>query len=651
MSFNNNQQMDKCLEENPYVTFNSSSEGVSRLFDSEWDFTALKQVKKKLSFSAIDEQHRKYVQSCMFAVVEHQRQKSNSLDVTVSHLMTIVKNLNYIIRHWGKSDFSLLAHDREWKRLKRALAGKYSFGTLKQLSATINLLTDVGITNRVVSAKEYSKLKSSRDEKQCIAFPEAIHIQVLSQVVETVEKYHKDRHSISEVIEQAYKLRDTEYTIELAKHNVSKLTHNQQAAFNARILRHAKKLAKSIPDFEMRFDGKWLHELLKQCFICVALFSGARTQEILTMNKESYEVKQGIPLVSGLTSKGNDGQPIYTVWNTHPIVKNALEVAYDASQSMRVYHQNRLEIAKHNGDVSKDAYDAAMEELEGAFISCDYRGQVPRPYYRLRFDNDVSGLGLKLFDIQATEEDVEEFNVLNPDWAGELELGGTLPKLSPHDIRRSFAVFVVRNQLGNELTIKYQLKHKNLRMSRWYINYSELARTNKLLMDKDLLKEFHKAVEDVSVDALDDIYNVSDRLSGIEGEKIRAIKEKMLKKGEKVYMNRDELRMLLRSKEKALVILPTGGYCTSRDCERLCSMNEVTKSRKNCGRVVTDKGAKKMARERIELIRSFRKINELRDQAYSSLLSARKEKILIIEQTLTFHGIPYESFTDNIKAH
>ncbi len=33
-----------------------------------------------------------------------------------------------------------------------------------------------------------------------------------------------------------------------------------------------------------------------------------------------------------------------------------------------------------------------------------------------------------------------------------------------------------------------------------------------------------------------------------------------------------------------------------------------------------------MARERLQLIRSFRKINDLRDQAYSSLLSARKEK-------------------------
>ncbi len=50
MSLNNNQQMDKCLEDNPYVTFSSSSEGVSRLFDSEWDFTALKQVKRNCLF-------------------------------------------------------------------------------------------------------------------------------------------------------------------------------------------------------------------------------------------------------------------------------------------------------------------------------------------------------------------------------------------------------------------------------------------------------------------------------------------------------------------------------------------------------------------------------------------------------------------------
>jgi len=641
----------KQYEENPYVTFDSKGKGKSRLYDISWDFSSLGQNKNKVRFEHIEHQHRKNVQAYLFALMENKKRQSASEQVTVSTLLSSVKYMNALICYWGCSDFSLLSDKREWRNLKRNIKGLWSESTLQGISSTINKMSDAGLTGRYVTKKEYVRLKSKRVNQQHIALPEAIHAQVIFQVVECVEKYHSYRHSISSVMGKVIAFRDKEYSFELKKRGTKVLSQAQKITFNKRMSYNTDKMSKpyGIPDFRVKFDGKWLHDLLRQCLICIGLFSGARKMELLSMNKDSYGTKDGIPIISGYRSKDNEGQPIYTTWNTHPIVKQALELAFDATQSIRQYHKEKLRLGMEQGDVSLDEFRYGIEELDSAFIKCDLSSRIINNY-RLKVSNHTSGLGLKLFNIRATVEDIKEFDLLNPSRAGTLNLGGTLPKFSLHDLRRSFAVFVVRNRLGNDQTVKYQLKHKNLNMSRWYTNYSALARINKLFMDEDLLRECDKAVEEATLDALDDIYNGSETLSGVEGEKIAERKMESLRKGEQVYMSRDDLRALLRSKEKALVILPTGGYCTSRDCERLCSMTDLIEGKKNCGKVITDKGAKRMAREREELIRSFRDMNAFEDYAYSTLLFARKKKILQIEQTLDTHKIPYKKFTDKIKV-
>lgn len=75
---------------------------------------------------------------------------------------------------------------------------------------------------------------------------------------------------------------------------------------------------------------------------------------------------------------------------------------------------------------------------------------------------------LSILDLKATLEDIEEFDLLNETRTGQLKLNGTLPKLSPHDFRRSFAVFMKRYGLGNAQTIKFQYKHENIVMSDYY---------------------------------------------------------------------------------------------------------------------------------------------------------------------------------------
>ncbi|EMG7549545.1 hypothetical protein NDJ09_13395 [Vibrio alginolyticus] len=651
-------QLRQELAENPYVTFDSDDNGVSRVFDAVWDFHALNQNQKIISFGHIADKYRRDIQSYLYGLIQWQKKNSSSNShVAVSSLRRSRNHLKAIATRWGKSDFSVLSSEREWKKCTKALYGVGVEGSCRHIASTINALNKAGLVTRYVHKREYSQwVKPNTGEGQAIAFPEAIHVSILKTVVEFVEAYHPYRHQISAAMEKFYTYQDEMLNAELKALGVSALNEKQMKIFNVRISRRTSKWPerKAIPNFSFYRRGNWLGILLRMCFICVGLFSAARRVELLSMNKESYDdTLAAVPKVSGFSTKGNKGEKVYTTWNTAPIAKLALELAFDATQAARKYQLERLDEGYQNGHLTQDQHNAKKQDLESAFISSDIpfdsEALINKSSLKYKVDGSYDALNMQEFNITATAEDVDEFDLLNPERAGSLKVGGGLPKLSPHDLRRSFVVFMVKNRLGNALTVKYQLKHRNINMSNWYANYSELARTNQLLMDTQLMSEFDTAIEASAVDAWDEIYNVSDTLSGAEGERIAQNKAERLAQGEDVVMSRSELEALVRSGDKAIVLLPTGGYCTNRNCERLCSLMDIVEV--PCEhKVVTDKAAKRLSRERDNLIASFRAINDMGDYANELILDARKKKIQSIEPTLVKHSIPFDSFNDDIKA-
>lgn len=651
-------QLRQELAENPYVTFNSDEEGVSRVFDVEWDFHALNQNNKTLSFGRINEKYRHDIQSYLYALIQYQKEKSNSNShMAVGSLKTYRNLFKAIATRWGKSDFNLLSSEREWKKCTKALHGVGGERVCTHIASTINALNKAGLVTRYVRKRECSQwVKPDAGNGQAIAFPETIHVSLLKTVVKFVETYHPYRHQISAAMEKLYTYQDEMFNAELKALGVSALNERQMKTFIVRISRRTSKWPerKVIPNFSFHRRGNWLGTLLRMCFICVGLFSAARKEELLSMNKESYDdTLAAVPKVSGFSTKGNKGEKIYTTWNTAPIAKLALELAFDATQAARKYQLERLEDGYQDGLLTRDQYEAKRQDLESAFVSPDIPFSsdtvINKASLKYKIEGYCDALNMKEFNITATAEDVDEFDLLNPERAGSLKVGGGLPKLSPHDLRRSFVVFMVKNRLGNALTVKYQLKHRNINMSNWYANYSELARTNRLLMDTQLMSEFDAAIEISAVDAWDEIYNISDTLSGAEGERIALNKAERLAQGEKIVMSRSELLALVRSGDKSIVLLPTGGYCTNRNCERLCSLMDIVEA--PCEhKVVTDKAAKRLSRERDNLIASFRAINDMGDYANELILDARKKKIQSIEPTLVKHSIPFDSFKDDIKA-
>ncbi|WP_119564912.1 hypothetical protein [Vibrio cholerae] len=651
-------QLRQEIAENPYVTFDSNKNGVSRLFDLVWDFHGLNQNKKIISFKHIDEKYRLDIQSYLYALMQWQKKQSNSdSHVAVSTLISCRNRLSSLATHWGKSEFSLLSSEREWKRCSKKLHGIGGKEMCGNLASVINALNKAGLITRYVAKREYIKwVNPDASEGQAIAFPEVIHVSVLKTVVEFVEIYHPYRHQISEAMEKLYTYQDEMFNAELKALGVNALSHRQMKTFLVRMSRITSKWPerKAIPNFSFHRRGSWLGKMLRMCFICVGLFSAARKEELLSMNKDSYDDSLVVvPKVSGFSTKGNKGERIYTTWNTAPIAKLALELAFDATQAARKYSLKRLDGYYQHGQLTQDQYNVKRQDLESAFISPDipYDSEAFIDKASLKYTIDGAGdaLNMKEFSIAATTEDVDEFNLLNPERVGSLKVGGGLPRLSPHDLRRSFVVFMVKNRLGNALTVKYQLKHRNINMSHWYANYSELARTNQLLMDTQLMSEFEEAIESSAVDAWDEIYNESDILSGAEGERIAQNNAERLAQGEEIVMSRSELLALVRSGDKSIVLLPTGGYCTNRNCERLCSLMDIVEA--PCEhKIMTDKAAKRLSRERDNLIASFRAINGMGDYANELILDARKKKIQSIEPTLVKHSIPFDYFNDDIKA-
>jgi len=403
-------QLNQDLADNPYVTFNSGGQGVSRVFDLTWDFHVKKQNATEINFGFIDEKHRQNIQSYLYAVIEWQKKHSSSGEHgAVGTLLGYRKHLNAIATRWGNSDFSLLSNEREWKQCSKKLEGYGAKATCSGLALTVNILSKAELISRYVSQKEYVKwIENGADgDGQAIALPDAIYASILKPTIEFVETCYPYRHQISDIMVKVYAYQDDMLQVELdtlSLNHIDEMTVNQRAAFirrlNVKIYRWAevRELQKALPCFKVYRQGHWLVALLKKCFICVGLFSAARQNELMTMNKDSYSVTQsGVPKVSGFTTKKEHGNKIYTTWNTAPISKMALGLAYDATEATRQYALNQVEQGFQSGQLTKDQYDNKAQDLNSAFIAADIPFSSSELQTKKRFKLSLSnGLNLEV---------------------------------------------------------------------------------------------------------------------------------------------------------------------------------------------------------------------------------------------------------------
>ena len=625
----------------------------------EWDFSTSHVVgvryRLTVSFTATESEYVNAIQDVLYKFYHHSK-KESSLPLSVAQMTTMKGALQHIAGCLERTDWSQLNNVRQWKLFIRRLKNRQlSRSIVSQILTALNKLTAVGLLDSYFDTKELKKCATRKEGKQHVAIPHRLYQCIMNHALKTVEKYHPYRHEISLVMGEAYDIHEQvdnrERLVKKGKGSGRKELSMTSTARQNRTTTAIKRIEHRIPDFKVNLRAGDLSAILTSCLVVVLGFSGVRIGEAVSFNKDSADdvMVNGKPvtILTGETSKGKGGIPTLATWQSHTVVKIALELAYDMMASTREIYHNRVDKKEAEGETA-EKITHMRKQLCSAFLvpvvtRQDGDNYIFNPKASLR--TYIKNLGYK-----ATPEDVEEFNMLNPTRDGQLYLGGTYTGLSSHDFRRTFAVFFVRYGFGTASGIKFQFKHQNINMSGYYANNAVLAQMNDLLMDEEILNDLKEAGIDFGVDVFDEIYNDSEHLSGVKGEEIMQERLEQLKAGHHIFMTRSEIEENIRRGNFHIMQLPSGAYCTNASCDRVCGTQLFRAEIKECDhKVVTDKGAKIIARQRERLIAKFTDLNT-GDPLKSSILTGLKQKIQVEELTLKAHEIPYMPFEDEVKA-
>ncbi len=609
---------------NEVVTRDKGGHPSSYKFDDEWDFTHSHASRKKVSFKNInDKSIMRLIQHSLWLIHNYR-----DFTLSPSSLDTMKSRIKSIIVLTELSDWHYFDDDNNYRQFKALVKERYSEAYAKTLFTILSQLYLVGLLDRVIESPESIAKKSVRRSKQSICIPERYAAQLYQLAWDVVDRYYPYRHEISDVFSDFHSARDKWIS---EGRTPTKFTASSLAAkFSAFELSSGEVI-------HVNCNGTIVSKISIACKILSCGFTGARDSEVNTFEANSFEVIEdsGIEfgLVHGKTSKTRGGKPERASWVTHPELKRVLDLAYDSTAYSRIRLKEIFKSDTLNLIRSESPFILTSTLISATALSAK---SITSQLEEWAINN-----GLTL-----TDEDIGEFNLLNPDRVGECSEGGWL-KMHKHGFRRTFAVFMVRNRLGSIWALKRQYKHLNSVMTRWYTNGSNIAEAYDISLSEELLREINKVNIEAATDTYFRIINAP-TLSGLQGEKLdHDRKEKGFDVSKNtVFMDRNEVHNYIKARNISYVEHPTG-YCFNPTCSRICSGDLSTLT---CSFEVTTT-EKAMARlpVRDDYIRQY---NERNTGEYSQvgLLNFLKLKIEAIEITLINHNIPHTTFNGSLKV-
>ncbi|QFT12978.1 hypothetical protein [Vibrio sp. THAF190c] len=645
MNINKNTFLKKVplFDNDEIATFHMDGTPLSHVYDNVWDFSGQERVteRARFGFATIDAKYRKSIQATLLFFMKERKNK-NKTYAKLSVVRSFRQGLVLVSKGLNGCNWAELSDDVTYRAFKNNMV-KYindenlKVSTVDVIIRTINKLNELEFCARPVSRDDFRQV-DIKLAQQHVAIPIKMYQKLISEAINIVATYHPHRKAISDIQSLAEEIYEEEakrldVVLGLARLNV---THK------------IDKLSHSIPNFKVLRNGYQLNYILSACGIIILAFSGMRKSEMYRLSKRSFLFKgtNKIPILQGEETKRN-GFAVRETWQTHAIVKDALELAYDATQYLRDIYNEKNKKDLDCGKISKLQFENNLNQINSVFLITKVKMRSTR------YNNDIGRFfknTLSQFEILATQEDVEEFNRINPTRAGELKVGETLPKLTPHDLRRSFAVFFKRYGFGSTSTIKFQYKHRSIYMSEYYSNNARLQAMEDVLLDYELLGLMNEEGISTGVDIFDEIYNKSKCLSGSAGKRIYKDRFDKLGHGQHVYMTRDDIERLVRNGTMSVVKLPTGGYCVNSSCTRVCGIGVFAAEKKPCEyQVITDDQAKEILRQNKRLIKVFRELNT-GEPMMNSILIGQKQKIKRNETLIKDFDLNFEPFDERIKG-
>jgi hypothetical protein len=216
----------------------------------------------------------------------------------------------------------------------------------------------------------------------------------------------------------------------------------------------------------------FLNEVLALCQIIAIAFSGMRAKEADTLPYDCVQVNRqdGVDhyVIAGITTKFSDGRPKRARWVTSRIAYRAIRFAQRISS---IAH------SQHGEDDHKTSSDG------NHLLFCRTGLHHSSEYVRDRVATNLDA-GLQSLCSRACAticvEDIAELKHIDPHRAWETESGFAVGEQWPftkHQLRRSLALYAHRSGLVSLPSLKRQLHHITIEMSRYYARGSAFAKS------------------------------------------------------------------------------------------------------------------------------------------------------------------------------
>ncbi|MEE8057241.1 MAG: hypothetical protein V3T17_05325 [Pseudomonadales bacterium] len=215
-----------------------------------------------------------------------------------------------------------------------------------------------------------------------------------------------------------------------------------------------------------------IHEFHTACYIVCALFSGMRDSELSSLETGAFFTKtglDGIPIswLKGTTYKLED-MPMPAEWMVPQCVGQAVTVLTRITK----FHRECLSYQINNlkeGDV--DHKNTRLNELKG-WQNCLFLVKGNRGYTYRAMENSTINHRLRQF--------IKKHRIT--------DVNGKLWPIATHQFRRTFAVFVAKNMMGDLRYLRHHFKHWSMDMT---LHYARHKRGDDSLIS-DILSERDK---------------------------------------------------------------------------------------------------------------------------------------------------------------
>ncbi|MEM5300194.1 integrase [Burkholderia sp. JPY481] len=295
-------------------------------------------------------------------------------------------------------------------------------------------------------------------------------------------------------------------------------------ASHRRLKEEKQLLAEHRYERRRQVDIDLLH-LRTACYIVCAVFSGMRDSELASLEVGCFVKRAGFDgdtfcWLRGTTYK-LENEPTSAEWMVPEVVGKAVVVATRLGEPERAIISERIKVleraayVRHLDERSRAKIKVELERLRrhrNALLLTRTRRGMVSVVGRDTARSALSAFG-RLADLKVEQQDMD--GVIKRE---RVRLGETWP-LTPHEFRRTFAVYVARHVLGDIRYLREHFKHWSLDMTLYYARHDTGA-------DRSLINDIMTERDELQSLIIQSWMKPHSSLSGVGGQRIMAFRSR-----------------------------------------------------------------------------------------------------------------------------